>query len=124
MTVNYLVRAGVKLAFLKQHSAEPDPLRNVLIGGIESLLEGIGRVWGNERQGDRGRERGKKKEKKGRGRRGTESCLFRKWQKDRECNVLNPMFFFVIVNCGLCWLFRQWRHSMVGKSSPMHTCQI
>lgn len=43
MIVNYLVRAGVKLAFLEQDSTEPSSLRNVLVGGIESLLEDIGR---------------------------------------------------------------------------------
>lgn len=56
MTVNYPVCAGVELAFL-----EPAPLRNVLVGGIESLLEGIRKVWGKkeiERQKEReGRKR-------------------------------------------------------------------
>lgn len=44
MTVNYLIHAGVKLTFLEQQSTEPAPSRNVLVGGIESLLEDTGRL--------------------------------------------------------------------------------
>lgn len=62
MTVNYLV--GVELAFLEQHSTEPAPSRNVLVGGIESLLQGMGEERDREMERERERE---EKEEEGKG---------------------------------------------------------
>lgn len=76
MTVNYLV--GVELAFLEQHSTEPAPSRNVLVGGIESLLQGMGEE--RDREMEREREGRKRRRREG-GREG--QSLFRKWLKDR-----------------------------------------
>lgn len=63
MTVNYLV--GVEPAFLEQHSTEPAPSRNVLVGGIESLLQGMGeeRDREMEREREEKREEGKRDER-------------------------------------------------------------
>lgn len=64
MTVNYLVHAGVKLAFLEQDSTESSSLRNVVVGGYRKFIRGYWESMGEERDREIEGEREEKKRRR------------------------------------------------------------